>query len=295
MRVSLKGFVVAGLMLVGGATLLFAISLRDSTARPALGEARHARSAEATIEYYVSGPREGTVVMLFPSFARSAADFNELVRELSLAGFRTLAVQPRGVEGSTLPPGNLTYHTYAEDLLAVLDAEGAGDRVHVLGHAYGNRIARTFASDYPERTRSVVLLAAGGATPTPPEVTAAIGKALVGLLPDGMRREAIAFAFFASGNEVPPDWMQGWYPRAGVAEMKAVQSTPYSEWGHAGAAQVLVLQPSEDVAAESGGRLLAEAFPDRVELVDVAGAGHALLPEQPALVSQEVLRFLHSH
>jgi pimeloyl-ACP methyl ester carboxylesterase len=292
MRASFKWIAAGGLLLGAAAAILFVVALRDTTARPALGEARYASSGEAIIEYHAMGPADGVVVVLFPSFARSAADFNELVRDLSSADFRTLAVQPRGVEGSTLPAEVSTYHTYAADLLAVLDAEDVREPVHVLGHAYGNRIARTFASDYPSRTRSVVLLAAGGATPTPPDVSEAIGKAMLSLLSDSVRREAIAFAFFARGNEVAPDWMLGWYPDAALAEMKAIQATPYVEWGHAGAAPILVLQPAEDAAAESGGRLLAEAFSDRVELVEIAGAGHALLPERPAVVSETVLRFL---
>jgi pimeloyl-ACP methyl ester carboxylesterase len=283
------------LVLATAAVIIFVVTLSDIPARPVVGETRHATSGRAIIEYHASGPGEDAVVVFFPSFARSAADFNELVSDLSAVGFRTLAVQPRGIQGSTLPSGDPTYHTYAADLLAVLDAEGVREPVHALGHAFGNRIARTFASDYPERTRSVVLLAAGGAEPTPPEVGKAIGKAMRGLAPDDERREAIAFAFFARGNQVPSDWMQGWYPQAGLAEHKAVQATPYAEWGHAGTASILVLQPAEDLAAESGGRLLAQAFPDRVELVEVAGAGHALLPEQPAVVSKEVRRFLSAH
>lgn len=293
-RVSLKTAAVAGLVLVVGTVLLIALALRDSPGRAAIGEGRFTRSGDATIEYFVHGPEGGAVVVLFPSFGRPAADFNELVVALSSSGFRTLAVQPRGIEGSTLPRGDRTYHTYSGDILAVLDAAGVAEPVHVLGHAYGNRIARSFASRHPERTRSVVLLAAGGATPTPPAVTRAIGRAMLSILPESVRRDAIEFAFFASGNEVPPDWMQGWYPRAAFAEMSAIQTTPYAEWGHAGAAPILVLQPAEDAAAESGGRQLAAEFPDRVRYVEIARAGHALLPERPAAVVEEILRFFRT-
>lgn len=286
---------VAVLVAVGVAVALAALAVRDTPARPALGERLAASSADVTIEYYANGPRGGSPVVLVPSFARSAADFNELVRALSLAGHRTLAVQPRGVQGSTLPSYAPTYHTYAADVLAVLDAEGLRQPAHVLGHAYGNRVARAFATNYPDRTRSIVLLAAGGVAPPPPEVGAAVGRAVMGMLPESVRRDAIATAFFASGNEVSLDWMKGWYPRAGLAEMRAAQATPYSEWGHGGAAPILVLQPSEDAAAEDGGRLLKEAFPERVELIEVTGAGHALLPERPGAVSSEVLRFFRTH
>lgn len=284
-----------GLIAVAAAAILYPMALRDNPARAATGEARQTSSGDATIEYRAHGPTTGTAVLLFPSFARSAADFNELVLDLSQAGFRTLAVQPRGVEGSTLPSGDFTYHTYAGDMAAVLDAEGVTQPAFVLGHAFGNRIARTFAADYPGRTRGVVLFAAGGVEPTPPEMGDAIGKAMIRDYPEETRREAIAFAFFADGNAVGEDWMRGWYPEAGLAEQTATILTPYKEWGDAGTAPILVLQPSEDDVAVNGGRLLKEAHPDRVELVIVERAGHAILPERPEQISAETLRFLSEH
>lgn len=281
-----------GLVLVGGIFVMGRAALRDSPARPATGEARVARSGSATIEYRVAGAAGGPAVVLFPSFARSAADFNELVGVLSTAGYRTLAVQPRGVEGSSLTGDDPSYRMYAGDIGAVLDAEGIAEPVHVLGHAYGNRIARTFATEYPERTRSVILLAAGGAEPTPPDLGKDIGTGMMQLASNQTRREAIARAFFAEGNEVASDWMRGWYPRAGLAENEATVRSPFETWGDGGTAPILVLQPAEDAAAANGGRLLAEAHPDRVRLIEVAGAGHAILPEQPEVVAREVLRFL---
>jgi pimeloyl-ACP methyl ester carboxylesterase len=50
-----------------------------------------------------------------------------------------------------------TYHDFAADVAGVIE-QLAGDRpVHLLGHAFGNRIARTPANDRPELVRSVIL------------------------------------------------------------------------------------------------------------------------------------------
>jgi len=283
---------VIGLLGAAGLLVVDGVVLRDLPARPAAGEARFAPASEATIEYRVSGDSAGPVVVLFPSFGRSAADFNELVAALSEAGYRTLALQPRGVEGSSLPSGEFTYHTYASDIGAVLDAEGIIDPVHLIGHAYGNRIARTFATDSPERTRSVTLLAAGGAEATPAEGSQDIATAMMGLASEEERRAAIARAFFAEGNPVTADWMHGWYPRAGLAQAAAIPRSPFEEWGAGGGAPILVLQPAEDAVAANGGRLLAEAHPSRVSLIEVVAAGHAILPERPEFVARQVLAFL---
>ena len=286
-----KGLLLLVALLALLLTLAF-VALRDNPARDARGERRLARSGDAKIHYFASGNEAAPPVALLPSYARSASDFNELVAELNGAGYRTLAMQPRGIDGSTLPSWHMTLHGYAGDLRAVLDAEGIAEPVAVVGHAYGNRVARTFASDFPERTEALVLLAAGGEEPAPPEVAAAIPKALIEAWPEATRRRAIALGFFAQGNAVPDYWMAGWYPRAGIAQAGATTNTPFVEWGAGGRAPILILQPGEDAAAPDGAAALRSRFPDRVELVVIEGAGHALLPEQPGEVAREILLYL---
>lgn len=273
-------------LLVGG---FFA--LRDNPARDAVGWRRYAESGDAVISYFVHGPEQGPVVALIPSYARSASDFNELVLVLSTAGLRTVAMQPRGIDGSDLPSFDPTLATYADDLLAVLDAEGRDEPAIVLGHAYGNRIARAFAQSHPSRVDSLILLAAGGEFPTPEEGTVDIGKSVFGIYPDGVRRKAIARAFFARGNVVPDSWMRGWYPMAAIAEANATASSPYETWGEGGSAPIFVLEPAEDAVAAGAGERLRARFPDRVRVEMVEGAGHALLPEQPEFIMHRILEF----
>lgn len=287
----LRKILIATAALLAAVALLVFVALRDDEARPASGERRTTDSDGAEIHYFVAGPAGGSVVALVPSYARSASDFNELVAALHAAGHRTLAMQPRGIDGSSLASLEPSLHTYAADLAAVLAAEAIAEPVVVAGHAYGNRVARAFASDFPERVRALVLLAAGGEDPTPPEMTQAIGRAVFGIYPDRVRREAIALAFFAEGNAVPEHWMRGWYPRAGLAQARA-NATPFEEWGAGGSAPILVLQPGEDVVAATGGELLARRFPERVEVVTIEGAGHALLPEQPDQVAGAIVEYL---
>jgi pimeloyl-ACP methyl ester carboxylesterase len=208
------------------------------------------------------------------------------------AGYQTIGVQPRGIDGSTLPELGISLHTLSDDVVAVLDTEGITEPVHILGHAYGNRIARTFATDYPERTASLVLLAAGGVEPTPPETGKAISQALFGIGSSASRKEAVHFAFFAKASSVPDHWLRGFYPMAGLAQARAMTNTRPEEWSAGGDARILVLEPSEDAAASGGGELLRAAHPHRVTLIRVDNAGHALLPEQPDVVAREVIGYL---
>lgn len=272
--------------------LVALVALRDNVARDAAGNRRIADSDGARIHYFVAGPSQGSLIVLLPSYGRSASDFNELATGLHAAGYRTLAMQPRGVDGSDLPSLQLDLHTFSADLAAVLTAESVSEPVVVVGHAFGNRVARAFGTDFPERTRALVLLAAGGEEPTPPEVSEAIFKALLSVYPESVRRRAIESAFFAEGNAATPHWMVGWYPLAGIAQANAIPNTPYSEWGSGGSAPILVVQPAEDAAAAGGGPRLAQRYPHRVRLVTIPGAGHALLPEQPAAVEAAVVDYL---
>src|SRR3954464_3065860 len=67
----------------------------------------------------------------------------------------------RGVGGNRGSPDGATLHDLAGDVAGVIKAIGCGP-AHLVGHAFGNRIARCLAVDQPPLGRSVTLLAAGG-------------------------------------------------------------------------------------------------------------------------------------
>jgi pimeloyl-ACP methyl ester carboxylesterase len=283
---------VIGTLAVFLCAVALAVIVRDRPARPPEGERVVIHGAAGELVYYRQGT--GPTVVLLPSFARSASDFDALAAGLAAAGFRTLALQPRGVDGSAFGSWAPSLKDFATDVVAVLDAEG-GVRAHaVLGHAFGNRVARALATYYPKRIDTLILFSAGGETPPPDDVTAAIRKAIFGF--DGpLRDEAIHFAFFADGNTVPPEWRSGWYPAAGILQTRATTAQSPASWRGGGRAQMLVLQPQEDkpAPAEQSSRLAAD-FPGRITLRVIAGAGHALLPERPHEVLDNVVGFLRA-
>ncbi len=56
---------------------------------------------------------------------------------------------------------------------------------------------------------------------------------------------------------------------------------------------ILVIQGLQDrTAPPENGRLLQGESPDRVRLIEIEGAGHALLPEQPDVIATHVIDFL---
>src|SRR5438874_3549885 len=102
----------------------------------------------------------GHDVILLPSSHRGAADFALLSAELGRAGYRAVAVNPRGVGAST-GPLDLSMRDIADDVAMVIE-QLSGGRAHVVGHALGNTFARATASYRPEVVHSLALLACGG-------------------------------------------------------------------------------------------------------------------------------------
>lgn len=253
---------------------------------------------DVTIEarVYATDAEVGEWVTLVPSLGRGAADFTEefgstLTRDLVEAGYRVVLIEPRGFGRSTGSFAAVSMEDLANDLKAVFDALGIAE-VHIVGHAFGNRLSRSFAAFHPDYIADVALLAAGGDFELSAEQS---GSLVVSTNPDGdptERREAIDRAFFAEGND-PDIWLDGWSFELAVAQAGAVQTIDPAFFKRAGGKDILVVQPSEDVIAppELAGRVLAEELGDQVTLVEVEHAGHALLPEQPEAVTAALLEF----
>lgn len=249
---------------------------------------------EGTLETFTYGDA-GPLVVMVPSLGRGADDFRDLAGRVAAAGFRVACPQPRGIGASGPLPEQSDLRAWADDVVAVIDAlAGSDERAVVVGHAFGNRVARMTAAAHPDRVAAVALLACGGLVPPAP----AVGAALFGVFDETVDRAAhlaaVRTAFFAPTHD-PAVWEHGWYPAVAAAQAAATRATPTSEWWLAGSAEVLVVQPDDDVVAvaENAHQLVGE-LGARGRMVTVADAGHALLPEQPEVVASVLLDWLVS-
>jgi pimeloyl-ACP methyl ester carboxylesterase len=241
---------------------------------------------------YVDGT--GPAVLMIPSLGRGAEDFADLGPALAAAGFRAIRLQPRGIPPSTGPMSNVTMADLADDAARAIDAAGGSSYV-VVGHAFGQRVARMLAARAGKRVRGVVMLAAGGKAPMKPGAAQALSDCFKPELSPERHLEAVRFAFFAPGND-PAVWRGGWYPEASRMQIGANRSTPADEWWHAGdTVPLLVIQGLDDtVAPPENGRLLKTQAGSRVTLVELEHAGHALLPEQPQAIAQGVIQWMRN-
>jgi pimeloyl-ACP methyl ester carboxylesterase len=115
----------------------------------------------------------GPTLVLLPGLGRPAEDLDPFAALLATAGFRVVQPDPRGSGRSTGPLQGLTLHDLGRDIAAVIEAVGGAPAV-IIGHAFGNRIARTVAADRPDLVRAVVLLSASGKVQPTPEIAEAI-------------------------------------------------------------------------------------------------------------------------
>jgi pimeloyl-ACP methyl ester carboxylesterase len=247
--------------------------------------------AGVRLELVVRG--DGEPVLLLPSLGRSASDFDELMNALADAGFRAIALNPRGIGASDGPLHGITLHDLAADAARVLHARANG-RAHVVGHAFGHRIACCLAVDHPGCVNRLVLLGAGGLVAPDPAARTAFKRFLTETLTTAERYEAIRTANFAPDSDASP-WMDGWWTDVAHAQIEAARLSPSEQWWDGGAAQLLVVQGLDDkMAPPENGRMLASRLGSRVQLVEIPDAGHALLPEQPRRVAAAIIEFLSS-
>lgn len=288
------------ILILATLVLIYGLWAKIGPAREPVGQLAFAgRSDGSQIGYYASG--QGPRVMLLASLGRSVSDFNELVPRLNTAGYRTIAVEMRGVGVSIIgkPRKQLTLFTLADDAVAAMSADGVDgdDMVFGIGHAFGNRVIRAVATRYPDNVGGLVLIAAGGAQKLEPDqrITQALINAFDWRLSPPKRRAEIRYGFFAGQNQIPDFWLDGWHAKAAKLQIDAVRNTSLVDW-HAGGglAPMLVLQGDQDriAPAATTSVRLHQDFPDRVQIVTISPAGHAILPERDEAVANAIISFL---
>lgn len=245
----------------------------------------------ATIDVLAQGI--GPLVVLLPSRGRAAEDFDPIAGPIAAAGYRVLRPEPRGIGGSTGPTAGLTLHDLGGDVEAVIEAAHDG-RAVVVGHAFGNFVARTVASDRPDLVRGVVIAAAAGKH-YPDALAAAVTASSDTSRSDAERLPVLRRTFFAPGHD-PTVWLGGWYPAVDADQRAATLRTKQSDWWGAGRAPLLEIQAADDPfkTPDQRGELKAE-FGDRVTVALVPDASHALVPEQPRAVAEAIVAWMKTH
>jgi pimeloyl-ACP methyl ester carboxylesterase len=116
---------------------------------PQPGGIRHRYVQAGDVRLHVAEAGEGEPLLLLHGWPQHWWCWRGLIEPLSRR-YRVLAPDLRGWGWSDAPPGAYRKPTFAQDIVALLDAEGI-ERARVLGHDWGGWTTFLLALDHPER------------------------------------------------------------------------------------------------------------------------------------------------
>ena len=246
-------------------------------------------TSNSTIETLVQG--NGPVLVVLPSYGRDGgSDFDEFSALVVRAGMCVLRPQPRGIGRST-GSMRISLQDMADDVAEVIRKLGAA-RAVVLGHAFGNGVARLLATTHPDLIEGTILAAAStqGASAETSETPFIAGDPS---RPESDRLEALRRGFFAPHHD-PRPWLEGWHPATLKMQRKAVEEAESNFFNKAGTAPILqIIAESDPFSPYQTWRTLRDECGDRVTARIVADASHALFPEQTPFVAETVIQWLN--
>jgi pimeloyl-ACP methyl ester carboxylesterase len=249
--------------------------------------------ADSNIEYFSRGVGES--IVLLPGGTLTIGYLDGLAEALAKAGYRVIAINFRGSGKSTGPSEGVTLQTNAGDVAGVVQALKLGP-VHMTGNDFGNRVARMFAASYPELTRSVILLAAGGKIRPKPDAAHALS---VIFSPQSTETDILAEMKYLVAD--PADSARIWGifklsldPGAAATEFAAAKATPLEAWwAPPGKTKYLILQGANDlIAPPENGVELQKELGERATLITTPGAAHLLPLEQPETCASQMIGFI---
>ena len=170
----------------------------------------------AVVEVFSEG--KGPLLVILPSVGRGAEDYDAVAPLFSEQGFRVVRPQPRGIGRSSGKLDGVRLGDLAADVEAVIEQEHDGPAI-IVGHAFGNYVARYVASERPDLVRGVVI-AAGAAKKFPKELYTALAKCADLSLPEAERLPYIQSLFFAKGHD-GSEWLRGWYADVEKSQVEA--------------------------------------------------------------------------
>jgi pimeloyl-ACP methyl ester carboxylesterase len=254
-----------------------------------------------TIHYETAG--EGAPLLLIAGLASDSASWGPIWAPLA-ERFRLIAPDNRGCGRTTPQDAPITIAAMAEDALAVLDAEGV-ETAHVLGHSMGALIATALALRAPGRVERLVLagasfaqsgrnrallsdMAAMRAAGAPQELW--FRMLFYWLFADRFFEDEAAIAEAARLSVAYP------YPQSDAAFAAQVAAagdfSPSPEDLQSLEAPVLALLGEADLLFPPTQARASFAAIQRLEVVELPGAGHSLHWDDPAGFVAAATRFL---
>lgn len=263
----------------------------------ALGTRSARLSTGVTLPYVEQGDRSGIPIIFLHGVTDSWRSFGHLLPFLPQR-FHALAVTQRGHGEADKPDDGYLMSDFAADLAAFMDTVGVEAAV-IAGSSMGSSVAQRFALDYPERVRSVVLMAAFHSFHDKPELVEFADK-VIGQLVDPIDRSvaqefqestlakpirpAQLDTFVSESMKVPAHvWraiFNGIISDDAPIEPDRVKTPTLIVWGD-----------QDAYCPRSDQEMLMAAFPNS-RLIVYHGHGHATHWEDPVRVARDIVAFV---
>ena len=254
--------------------------------------------AELSVMKWAADSPEAELILALPGSGGDYSRYKRVAPLLAEAGYRLVVINQRGIMGSSGELEDLTLHDLADDVIAVADRLGA-DRFHMAGWAFGNRTARMLATDYPDRVANVTLIAAGGIVPAlteSGELASLLGNSDLPFT-EKVRLARRTLFSPATDDALVEEYARelNYWPEARVAQGQANRNTPLEEWVAGGEGPLLMVMGEDDLTAPiENGKIMKTEYGDRLTLVVIPDAGHALGLEKP-VETAAIVEFLKNH
>ena len=254
------------------------------------------------------GPPDGPPVLLLHGVTGHARTWDTEAAALAHR-YRVIALDQRGHgDSDPAPDGDYSLAATAGDVAAVVDALGL-TRVSIVGLSLGGRVAIVYTALHPERVQRLMVVDIG------PEIAPA-GRVRVGtMMASSPERFASVEEAFRQARAANPRYVEallrervthalrplpdgGYTWKYDRAIRDAVREGRWREdldawplWGAITCPIVIVRGAQSDVLSPEIVTKMIEARP-RARLVEVAGAGHTVPGDQPALFLEALRAFL---
>lgn len=106
----------------------------------------------------ISGPEDGTPVLLLHGIARSLEDWHQGHDLLAARGHRVISADTPGFGFTRAQRGRPGLATFSDAMAGLLDAADVTGPAHVMGNSLGGGIAMTLCVEHPGRVASLVLV-----------------------------------------------------------------------------------------------------------------------------------------
>ncbi len=262
------------------------------------------RSGDARLNVLSWGDPASPPVLLLHGLSSNAWMWERFAQDAA-GTYHLVAMDARGHGDSSAPPDGYDPRTMLMDVLAVLDAFSL-EKVAVIGHSMGGRIAAHLAAEHPERVGRLVVVDIG--VDVEREGRDRIRGALSGAPEKFPTREAARTHIAHMRPRYPADEVErrvehalrllsdgyyGWkYDQRAVLRIfddsRQIPMAPLA--GKVRCPTLLVRGELSDLLSAGGAARTAELM--GAKLATVAGGGHSLISEQPEQFAAIVLQFL---